>query len=156
MSKRWVKLSRGVLLGTLMIMGSAQAEEPPKPAEVPAVVESIIDEAINPIPAGVVAEADQPSDPEQQIRDEAAEAVDLILPETGQLAQEEKPAAKPATGETAQEQPPKTEGADKAEGEACGPEVPAGCPGDQGNCTETECPLSAAVAEARRTSASAR
>lgn len=46
--------------------------------------------------------------------------------------------------------------ADTAEGEACGPEVPAGCPGDQGDCTETECPLSAAVAEARRTSASAR
>ena len=68
MSKRWVKLSRGVLLGTLMIMGSAQAEEPPKPAEVPAVVESIIEDAALPVASGRVAEAEKGSDAAQQVR----------------------------------------------------------------------------------------
>ena len=131
MSKRWVKLSRGVLLGTLMIMGSAQAEEPPKPAEVPAVVESVIEDAALPISSGRVAEAEKSSDAEQQVRDEAAEAVDMVMPgEVGPLAQEEKPSTQPAAEGSGQE-PPKTEDGEKAGDESGQPPTEEASPDDQ-------------------------
>jgi outer membrane protein insertion porin family len=120
MSKRWVKLSRGVLLGTLMIMGSAQAEEPRDAVMVPAVVEAVIDETAQQIPVQV-AEAEQPTATEQVER-ETTEAVDIMLPERDEeLAQqragsEDEPSAEqkaePQEEGTAQVEPPKTEGAE--------------------------------------------
>ena len=76
MSKRWVKLSRGILLGTLMIVGVAQAEEPPQTSAVPQVVEAVIDEATRPEPA-LVAEAEE-SKTEELVEEEAAQTVDMF------------------------------------------------------------------------------
>ena len=123
MSKRWVKLSRGVLLGTLMIMGSGQAEEPRDTIMVPTVVEAVIEDATQPVPAQV-AEADQPTTVEQVER-EAADAVDMMLPTTDVVAQQAGSSSPEPSSEapvkdklgpeaegTAQEDPPTTEGSD--------------------------------------------
>ena len=112
----------------MMIMGSGQAEEPRDTIMVPTVVEAVIEDATQPVPAQV-AEADQPTTVEQVER-EAADAVDMMLPTTDVVAQQAGSSSPEPSSEapvkdklgpeaegTAQEDPPTTEGSDSESGD---------------------------------------
>lgn len=127
MSKRWVKLSRGVLIGTLIILGSwpAAAETESDAGVAPAVVETAEVE-VAPLPTEVVVPQteleevanNEPAPVVEEAPVEPVEAVEAILVEdVSQVAEQEQPEAgaeekvepAKAEAETSQE-PPKVEG----------------------------------------------
>lgn len=124
MSKRWVKLSRGVLLGTMIMVGAgpAQAErEHEASVRVESAEQGLPAHAVFSVRGAEVAqEAGQLA--EQQVRTEAAEAADLVI----NLAQTEQPLPDAAPEGETLEQPaePVTEPAGDSPTEVSEPQQP--------------------------------
>lgn len=108
MSKRWVKFTRGVLLGTFIIVGQSRAEEPPKPATVPAVVQSVGADAT---------ESVEGREAEERVRSRAIDVVKDIVLAQGEPEQPGTQPAQPGTqpAQPESESPPGAEGADKVQ-----------------------------------------
>lgn len=82
MSKRWVKFSRGILLGSLIILGSSPAsaeEAPPRPTRV------------NIFEAGQIAREMPAFEPAERVRRQAGNDVDLILDDIAQTEPDQEP-----------------------------------------------------------------